>query len=92
MFYRERLRRGETAALAWMDGTFNEDYPRRGMVFAIGNQAKRPQVWQLLGVIRLDERRQAELTALSRQVSVVTQTKGAGVSTGPPELTQKREP
>ncbi len=35
-----------------MDGVFNEDYPRRGMVFAIGNMTKRPQTWQLLGVLR----------------------------------------
>ncbi len=26
-----------------------------GMVFALGNQAKRPQTWQLLGVILLAE-------------------------------------
>jgi hypothetical protein len=31
------------------------------MVFAIGNQAKRPKTWQLLGVIRLDEMKQGEL-------------------------------
>lgn len=40
--------------------TFNDVYPRKGMVFAIGNQAKRPQTWQLLGVIRLDEAKQGE--------------------------------
>jgi hypothetical protein len=33
----------------------------KGMVFALGNQAKRPQTWQLLGVIRLDEMLQGEL-------------------------------
>jgi hypothetical protein len=31
------------------------------MVFAIGKQAKRPQTWQLLGVIRLDDTPQGEL-------------------------------
>jgi hypothetical protein len=31
------------------------------MAFALGNQAKRPQTWQLLGVIRLDEVTQGEL-------------------------------
>jgi hypothetical protein len=41
--------------------TFNVEYPLKGMVFAIGNQAKRPQTWQLLGVIRLDEQTQGEL-------------------------------
>lgn len=58
MFWRERKRTSETEALRWMDGTFNEEYPRRGMAFAIGNMAKRPQTWQLLGVLRLDEVKQ----------------------------------
>ena len=61
MFWRERNRTSEAEALSWMDQTFNENYPRRGMAFALGNQAKRPQTWQLLGVIRLDELAQAEL-------------------------------
>lgn len=61
MFWRERSRSSETQALKWMDQTFNVDFPKRGMVFAIGNQAKRPQTWQLLGVIRLDEINQDEL-------------------------------
>lgn len=62
MFWRERKRRGEAEALRWMAGVFNEEYPRKGMAFAIGNQAKRPQVWQLLGVIRLDDTTQEELS------------------------------
>lgn len=51
------LRRGKTVreALEWMDHTFNVVYPEKGMAFAVGNMAKRPQTWQLLGVIRLDE-------------------------------------
>lgn len=61
MFWRERSRTSEEHALKWMHETFNEEFPRRGMVFAIGNQAKRPQTWQLLGVIRLDEKLQGEL-------------------------------
>ncbi|MCW5713129.1 MAG: hypothetical protein KIT43_01255 [Bauldia sp.] len=61
MFWRRRLHVGEAEALREMSATFNDEYPRRGMAFAIGNQAKRPQVWQLLGVIRLDPVAQAEL-------------------------------
>jgi hypothetical protein len=61
MFWRERNRASEARALKWMDETFNSDFPKRGMVFAIGNQMKRPQTWQLLGVIRLDETEQSEL-------------------------------
>lgn len=60
MYWREQKRRGDQAAIKWMDETFNDVYPRKGMVFAIGNQAKRPQTWQLLGVIRLDEAKQGE--------------------------------
>jgi hypothetical protein len=61
MFWRESKRTSAANALRWMSTLFNEEYPKRGMVFAIGNQAKRPQTWQLLGVIRLDEVVQAEL-------------------------------
>lgn len=61
MFFLERSRSNEKKALEWMDHVFNEDYPKRGMVFAIGNMAKRPQTWQLLGVIRLDVENQSEL-------------------------------
>jgi len=61
MFWRERNRTSEAEALQWMLRTFNDEYPVKGMVFALGNQAKRPQVWQLLGVIRVDELPQSEL-------------------------------
>lgn len=61
MFWRWRERYGETGALDRMASVFNDDYPKRGMVFALGNQAKRPQTWQLLGVIRLDEMTQGDL-------------------------------
>jgi hypothetical protein len=30
----------EKEILDWMDHTFNVDYPRKGMLFAVGNQAK----------------------------------------------------
>lgn len=61
MFRRESRRKSAAEALKWMDHVFNTEYPQRGMVFAIGNQAKRPQTWQLLGIIRLDELDQQEL-------------------------------
>lgn len=60
MFWNARRRTSETEALKWMDSVFNEEYPKKGMVFAIGNQAKRPQTWQLLGVVRLDDPQQGE--------------------------------
>lgn len=52
---------GEESALRWMDGKFNKEYPRKGMAFAVGNVAARPQSWMLLGIIRLDELTQGEL-------------------------------
>jgi hypothetical protein len=63
MYYKGRRRGGmsEKEVLDWMDETFNVQYPRAGMLFAVGNQAKRPHVWQLLGVLRVDEPAQASL-------------------------------
>ncbi len=56
MFYHGRMRgMAEAEVLEWMDHVFNVEYPAKGMVFAVGNQAKRPHVWQLLGVLRLNE-------------------------------------
>ncbi len=54
--YWNGLKRGQSEAetLDWISTTFNEDYPKKGMLFAVGNQAKRPQTWQLLGVLRVD--------------------------------------
>ena len=48
MFWSQCKRSNATQALEWMKEVFNHEYPRKGMVFAIGNQAKRPQTWQLL--------------------------------------------
>jgi hypothetical protein len=62
MSYNERKRgRSEQETLDWMDYKFNVEYPERGMLFAVGNQAKRPHVWQLLGVLRVDETIQGTL-------------------------------
>jgi hypothetical protein len=56
-------RRGmsDQEVLDWMDNAFNVTYPQKGMLFAVGNQAKRPHVWQLLGVLRVDDSRQDAL-------------------------------
>ncbi|MEY9604635.1 hypothetical protein AB7M74_000180 [Bradyrhizobium japonicum] len=61
MFWRWKKMYGETEALRRMAKVYNEDYPAKGMVFALGNMAKRPQTWQLLGVLRLDEVEQNDL-------------------------------
>lgn len=61
MFYNGiRSGKSEADVLDWMNRTFNVEYPSRGMAFAVGNQAKRPQTWQLLGVLRLDELSESE--------------------------------
>ena len=67
MFFNSR-RRGmsKQEVVDWMDETFNVRYPKQGMLFAVGNQAKRPQVWQLLGVLRVDEFRSGHTAALKK--------------------------
>jgi hypothetical protein len=56
MYYHQRRRTdSDQAALDWMSKKFNEVYPRKGMLFCVGNMAKRPQTWQLLGVLRVDD-------------------------------------
>ena len=62
MFWHGRRREGsDEAALAWMSKTFNEEYPEKGMLFCVGNMARRPQTWLLLGVLRVDEIEQQSL-------------------------------
>lgn len=62
MFFNGRRREGsDQATLDWMSATFNEQYAARGMLFCVGNMAKRPQTWQLLGVLRVDETNQPAL-------------------------------
>lgn len=59
-FFGWRRRYGEQSTLERLAGIYNDEYPQRGMVFATGNMLRRPQTWQLLGVIRLDEAGQSE--------------------------------
>lgn len=62
MFFNSRKREGsEQATLNWMSTTFNEEYPKKGMLFCVGNIAKRPQTWQLLGVLRVNKVSQGAL-------------------------------
>lgn len=62
MYFHGLRREGsDKAALKWMSKTFNDEYPSKGMLFCIGNMAKRPQTWQLLGVLRVDETDQPSL-------------------------------
>lgn len=45
---------GETKTIALMKKTFEQDYPAKGMAFAMGTHSKYPDVWLLVGVLRLD--------------------------------------
>jgi hypothetical protein len=58
-FWRLSKSYSEPAALDHLSRTFNDEYPSKGIVFAMGTIKKRPKQWMLLGVIRLDEMRQA---------------------------------
>ncbi len=58
MFRRFAREYGEERALALMKKTFEQEYPAKGMAFAMGTHSKYPDVWLLVGVLRLDEVRQ----------------------------------
>lgn len=61
MFYRLSVKYGEEHTLNRMRKVFDEDYPRDGMVFAMGTHSLFPNTWLLVGVIRLDETDQFDL-------------------------------
>jgi hypothetical protein len=54
MFYRFEKEFGVAGALTRMERTFNEEYPKKGMAFALGTHSRRPDQWLLVGVLRLD--------------------------------------
>jgi hypothetical protein len=54
MYYRWEKTMGSARALEAMSTTFNVEYPARGMIFAMGTHSRYPDVWLLVGVIRLD--------------------------------------
>lgn len=54
-------RYGETRALADIQKTFGEDYPKKGMLLAMGTHSLYPETWLINGVIRLDDVKQQTL-------------------------------
>ncbi len=54
MYFNWEKRMGSSAALKAMEKTFNVTYPEKGMAFAIGTHSLYPNVWLLIGVIRLN--------------------------------------
>ncbi len=61
MFYRREKTLGAKAALEDMEQVFNEQYPARGMAFAMGTHSRRAEQWLLVGVLRLDRVTQMSL-------------------------------
>ncbi|MRU14748.1 hypothetical protein FDP25_04805 [Roseovarius sp. A21] len=49
-FFKLSRRYDENAALEHLETTYCKDYVETGLVLALGNMAKRPQTWQLLGI------------------------------------------
>lgn len=60
-FYNWSRHYGEQKALEYMQKVFGEEYPQKGMVFAMGTHSRYPDVWLINGLIRLDEMKQMSL-------------------------------
>ena len=54
MFYNWERKMGPVKALEEMSKVFNEHYRAKGMAFAMGTHSRYPDVWLLVGVLRLD--------------------------------------
>jgi len=61
-FFRRREALGEVAALGSLKATYEGDYLRRGIRFALGTHSRRKAQWLLVGIIRVDEYQQTELS------------------------------
>jgi hypothetical protein len=60
-FYNLSRRYCERKALEYMQRTFGEEYPKKGMVLAMGTHSLYPDVWLINGIIRMDEIKQMSL-------------------------------
>ena len=60
-FYHWSRHYGEKTALENMQRVFGEEYPKKGMVFAMGTHSRYPDIWLINGIIRLDEIAQMSL-------------------------------
>jgi hypothetical protein len=52
---------GEQKALSEMVRVFGEEYPKKGMLFAMGTHGQRNWQWMIIGVLRMDEIMQPSL-------------------------------
>lgn len=60
-FFHWSQRYGEAKALTDMQRVFGEEYPKKGMLLAMGTHSLYPDVWLINGVIRLNEIQQPSL-------------------------------
>jgi len=60
-FFNWRKRYGEQQAVEQMKTVFGEEYPAKGMTFAMGTHSRWPDVWLINGIIRMDEVKQLSL-------------------------------
>jgi hypothetical protein len=61
-FYKWCRLYGEQKALENMQRVFGEEYPEKGMVFAMGTHSPYPDRWLINGIIRMDEIKQMSLS------------------------------
>jgi hypothetical protein len=52
---------GEAETLRLMKKTFEKDFPAKGMAFAMGTHSKYPEVWLLVGIVRLEPAKQLSM-------------------------------
>jgi hypothetical protein len=60
-FYNWNRHYDEQKALEYMQRIFGEEYPKKGMVLAMGTHSLYPDTWLINGIIRLDEIKQMSL-------------------------------
>lgn len=60
-FFRRRLIHGEQGGLISLKQTYEEQYLKKGMRFALGTHSRRDWQWLLVGILRVDGRAQPEL-------------------------------
>ena len=60
-FFNRSKQYGVTKTLDEIQRIFGEEYPRRGMLLAMGTHSRYPDTWLINGVVRLDTNRQMTL-------------------------------
>ncbi|WP_343865497.1 hypothetical protein [Caenispirillum bisanense] len=61
MYWRFERKHGEEEAVRRIQNIFGNEYPEKGMAFALGTHSRYPASWLLIGVLRLDRISQLSL-------------------------------